>query len=79
MQFEVTKEWKELPYKMLSIVIPIFPAMRITASEEKPVGERGILYTGKVKEFYSGQKLWIKLPDSQEKFDSIFVEIENFI
>ncbi|MGL4934618.1 MAG: hypothetical protein ACRC51_04015 [Cetobacterium sp.] len=77
MEFQVTKEWQELPFKMITIVVPIFPGMRIVASDEKPTS-KGILYTGKVQSFYSEKKLWIKLQE-ESKQDVAYVEVENFI
>ena len=74
----VTKEWQEIEFRMCTLVIPSIPGVRIKASEVKPVGEVGILFNGKVEPFYSGQKLWVKLPQYASQ-DSIELAVENFI
>lgn len=74
----VTKEWQEIEFKMCTLVIPITPGVRIKASETKPTGEAGILFSGRVEPFYSGQKLWAKLP-SYASQESIEMTVENFI
>lgn len=74
----VTKEWQEIEFRMCTLVIPSIPGVRIKASETKPVGEVGILFSGKVEPFYSGQKLWAKLPSCASQ-ESIEMTVENFI
>lgn len=78
MKFKVTKVWKELPFKIATIIIPSMPSVLINSSETQPSGEDGIRYSGIEKSFYSEKKLWIKLLNSST-IDSIYVEIQNFI
>lgn len=78
MKFEITKTWKELPYTTCTIVIPSIPGIIICSSDTQPMGEEGIRYSGQVVPFYSEQKLWVKIPESQKQ-DSTFVTVENFI
>lgn len=78
MKFEITKDWKELPYKIITIKAPSIPGIRITASDVQPTGEVGIIYSGQEVQKFSEQKLWIKIPESQ-KIEKVVVEIENFI
>lgn len=78
MIFEVTKQWKELPYRICTIVIPSIPGLLICSSDIQPTGESGIRYSGQVIPFYSEQKLWVKIPDSQKQTSSN-VTVENFI
>lgn len=74
----VTKEWQEIEFRMCTLVIPSIPGVRIKTSETKPIGEVGILFSGKVEQFYSGQKLWAKLPTNAWE-ESIEMTVENFI
>lgn len=78
MRFEITKQWKELPYKLCTVVIPSIPGIMICSSDIQPLNEEGIRYSGQVVPFYSEQKLWVKIPDTQKQ-DSTVVTIENFI
>lgn len=78
MDFTVTKTWKELPYKIVTIIAPSIPGVRVCASENMPNAETGILYSGKEVSRYSEQKLWIKLPDYSSA-DTLTIEIQNFM
>lgn len=78
MKFEITKAWKELPYTICTIVVPSIPGIIVCSSDAQPTAEDGIRYSGQVVPFYSEQKLWVKIPNSQKQ-DSTVVTIENFI
>lgn len=78
MNFTATKEWKELPFKIITIIVPTFPGVRITASDTTPSGETGIKYIGQSVEKYSEKKLWVKIP-AEASQSELILTIENFI
>ena len=78
MIIEVTNQWKKLPYTICTLVIPSIPGVMISSSDTQPVGENGIKYSGQTVPFYSQQKLWIKLPATQN-YEKMNITVENFI
>ncbi|MGL4672622.1 MAG: hypothetical protein ACRCYT_00685 [Cetobacterium sp.] len=76
MKFIATKQWKELPSKMITANIPSVGL--VFASQETEPTDGGIVYSGMVKSFYSDQKLWVKLKANCSS-EIVAFEIENFM
>lgn len=78
MKMQVTKQWKEIPYKIMTIKFPIIPGIIVCSSQTEPKSDDGILNTKGEDKYYSDQKLWVKIPDYSSA-TSIEVNVQNFI
>lgn len=76
MQFEVTKEWKQLPFSEITISFPHPPGMEISSSNDPNIS--GVMYGAIVKSFYSPNPLYIRIPQKAQ-IERVSIKIENFI
>ncbi|MEG3013150.1 MAG: hypothetical protein RR795_01660 [Cetobacterium sp.] len=77
MKFEVTKQWKKLPFNIFTTTFPSSTFFRVCASAQQP-DSKGIQYTNCTKSFFSDNNLWLKL-DSSSKYESVEIDVENFM
>lgn len=77
MKFTVTKQWKELPFKTITIITSLNDAFRLDTGANAPTGE-GVAYRGVEIQKLAEDKIWIKL-SAENLNSSVEVEIANFI